>query len=166
MPKPKYLSENGLLYLWQRIGAIFATKSEVGDENIIETVKVNNTALTPDADKAVNIDLSGKADVATTLAGYGITNAYTKTETDAAITDAIGEVTGLSFEVVQTLPASGEAGRIYLKPNSGSGTNIYDEYIYYNNAWEMIGSTAVDLSNYINVNDELTNAEIAEIIGS
>ena len=30
-------------------------------------------------------DISGKADKATTLAGYGITDAYTKTETDSAI---------------------------------------------------------------------------------
>lgn len=32
-----------------------------GDTNVIETVKVNNTALTPDANKAVNIDLSSYA---------------------------------------------------------------------------------------------------------
>ena len=32
------------------------------DVNIIETVKVDNVVLTPDANKAVNIDLSGKAD--------------------------------------------------------------------------------------------------------
>ena len=32
-----------------------------GDTNVIETVKVNNTPLTPDANKAVNIDLSGYA---------------------------------------------------------------------------------------------------------
>lgn len=40
-----------------------------GDENVIETVKVNNTALTPDANKAVNItvptSLSGLTDDAT-----------------------------------------------------------------------------------------------------
>lgn len=40
-----------------------------GDENVIETVKVNNTALTPDANKAVNITvptaLSGLTDDAT-----------------------------------------------------------------------------------------------------
>ena len=88
--------------------------------NIIESVKVNGTALTPSS-KAVNIsvptqpsdigaaasshnhtsseitDLSstistaiaGKADSATTLAGYGITDAYTKTQTDAAISAQI-----------------------------------------------------------------------------
>jgi len=32
-----------------------------GDTNVIETVKVNNTPLTPDANKSVNIDLSGYA---------------------------------------------------------------------------------------------------------
>lgn len=38
--------------------------SEGGEPNVIETVKVDGTALTPDAQKAVNIDLSGKANVA------------------------------------------------------------------------------------------------------
>jgi hypothetical protein len=32
------------------------------EENVIETVKVNGTALTPDEYKAVNIDISGKAE--------------------------------------------------------------------------------------------------------
>ena len=36
-----------------------------------------------------------------------LSNVYTKAETDTAIAEAIGEITGLSFEVVQTLPASG-----------------------------------------------------------
>ncbi|MBO7332307.1 MAG: YadA-like family protein [Alphaproteobacteria bacterium] len=37
--------------------------------------------------------VAGKADSATTLAGYGITDAYTKTETDSAINNAINELT-------------------------------------------------------------------------
>lgn len=36
--------------------------AEGGEPNVIETVKVNGTALTPDAQKAVNIDLSGYAE--------------------------------------------------------------------------------------------------------
>ena len=35
--------------------------AEGGEPNVIETVKVNGTALTPDAEKAVNIDLNGYA---------------------------------------------------------------------------------------------------------
>lgn len=41
--------------------------------NIIETVKVDGSALTPDGNRAVNIDLSGKANA---------NNVYTKTESD------------------------------------------------------------------------------------
>lgn len=42
-------------------------------------------------------DISGKADKATTLAGYGIGDAYTKNEVDAAISSAI--TTTLNTEV-------------------------------------------------------------------
>lgn len=42
-------------------------------------------------------DISGKADKATTLAGYGISDAYTKSEVDAAISSAI--TTTLNTEV-------------------------------------------------------------------
>lgn len=59
--------------------------------NVIETVKVDNQALTVE-NKAVNIDLSGKADKSTTLAGYGITDAYTQTETDAVVAAKIAEI--------------------------------------------------------------------------
>ena len=38
------------------------------------------------------VDVSGKADKATTLSGYGITDAYTKNQVDAAIQTAIGGV--------------------------------------------------------------------------
>ncbi len=43
---------------------------------------------------SVDTLLEGKADVATTLAGYGITDAYTKAETDKAIADKVADVTG------------------------------------------------------------------------
>lgn len=38
---------------------------------------------------------------------------------------------------------------IYLTANGGSATaNVYDEWIYSNSAWEQIGVTTVDLSDY------------------
>lgn len=55
---------------------------------------------------------------------------------------------GLKAEVVATLPASGASNTIYLVPNSGTTPNIYDEYIYVNNAWEKIGTTEIDLTQY------------------
>lgn len=49
-------------------------------------------------DTELQAAVAGKADSATTLAGYGITNAYTKAETDAAITAAINQITDYDQE--------------------------------------------------------------------
>ena len=56
---------------------------------------------------------------------------------------------GFNVSVVQTLPATGEAHTLYFVPSSDPKTqNVYDEYLYANNAWEQVGSTAVDMSDY------------------
>lgn len=83
----------------------------------------------------------------------------TGTQVSSAIATAISGITGISFEIVQTLPATGEAGTIYLVSHGGSGTDIYDEYVYVNNAWEKIGTTAADFTDvayYDSVNNQLT----------
>lgn len=67
---------------------------------------------------------------------------------NAAIASAVAGITGFSYEIVQALPASGEAGVIYLLSNSGSTPNIYDEYIWIGTGFEKIGTTEVDLSQY------------------
>lgn len=109
---------------------------------------------------ALQTTVNGKADKATTLAGYGIADAYTKTEVD----DKVDAITGVSYETVSTLPATGQAGTIYLVPNSGTGTNGYDEYIWLASAsrYEKIGTTEVDLSNYVQKTDITlaTNAQV------
>lgn len=66
---------------------------------------------------------------------------------------------GLVIIAVNTLPtASADTmGAIYLVPNSGTAPNVKDEYITvrsgtdpnFTYAWELIGTTEVDLSNYV-----------------
>lgn len=88
---------------------------------------------------------------------------------DAAIATALANITGVSFEIVDTLPVTGEAGKFYLVPNSGSNPNIYDEYVWAgasgSETFEKIGTTDVDLSGYVQSSDlvELTNTEVQEI---
>ena len=55
-----------------------------------------------------------------------------------------------SIEVVQTLPTEDiSETTIYLIQSSAPEQgNYYEEYIYVNNTWELVGTTAVDLSNY------------------
>ena len=58
---------------------------------------------------------------------------------------------GFDVQVVQELPATGDAHTLYFVPSADPQTqNIYDEYLYTNNEWEQVGSTAVDLSDYYN----------------
>ena len=85
-----------------------------------------------------------------------------------AIQDAISGITGIQFEIVQTLPQTGRTGTIYLVPNSGSAPNIYDEYIWISSTskFEKIGTTDVDLSGYVQASEmvSITNAEIDTIV--
>ena len=70
-------------------------------------------------------------------------------EMNTAISNAIGNVHQFSIEVVQSLPTTGiKEHTIYFVPKTGETNDVYDEYIRVNNAWEMIGNTQIDLSDY------------------
>lgn len=156
----------------------FATEDYV-DENggKIDVIKVNDVEL-PITSKAVNIDLSDYAlaeDIPTavseltndsgfiTKAVNDLTNYYLKSETytQAEVDNLIGQISTVSFEIVQSLPQTGQSNIIYLLANSGTTPNVYDEYIWINNAWEKIGSTAIDLSNYWTSTSGESNSLIA-----
>ena len=110
----------------------------------------------------------------TTALGYTPYNAsnpsgyQTASQVNTLIGNAIADIQGISYQVVTSLPSTGEAGVIYLISNSGSNPNSYDEYIYVNNKFEKIGTTDVDLSGYVQDSDlvAITNAEIDSIVAS
>lgn len=116
------------------------------------TVHTHTTAQVEGLDTA----LAGKANKATTLAGYGITDAYTQTQTDTKIAEAVAAADHLKREIVESLPDVGDADEntIYMVPQGGStsdpGTSAshYNEYMLINGDFELIGSSQVDLSGY------------------
>lgn len=69
----------------------------------------------------------------------------------AYVDGLVSTISTLSFQVVTELPTTDiQTNIIYLVPSTtSSGQNIYDEYIYINSTWEKIGSTSVNLSNYL-----------------
>ena len=238
-----FLNNTGLAYYHNRIKTIFPSKTEFdalsdevddliaegGEPNVIETVKVNGTALTPDAQKAVNVtvptatsDLTNDGDGDSPFATEDYVDTYggkidhiqvngteqtitqktvnilvptnnnqltngagyqTSTDVDGLIDtalangndpytttsdaqdlidDALAGITGIDFQVVTTLPASGVKGTIYLVGTSSP----YDEYIWIEPTggtahWEQIGSTDVDLTNYWTSQSGQTNSLIA-----
>lgn len=56
----------------------------------------------------------------------------------------------LHREIVESLPTTDiDPNTIYMILSGTSATeNVYDEYMYINNAWELIGTSATDLTNY------------------
>ena len=93
---------------------------------------------------AVQTELANKTNTITSTG----TNLVTETAVRKYVSSAIGDINSFEIQVVDSLPASGAAYTIYLVPNGNSGSNIRDEYMWINDAWEKLGSTDIDLSNY------------------
>lgn len=76
--------------------------------------------------------------------------------------NAIKNIDKLTYKPVDVLPKIGENNIIYLVPNTQStDKNIKDEYMWIDNDWELIGSTAVDLSDVVN-NVQINDTSIVE----
>ena len=91
-----------------------------------------------------------------TTSTHGLMSAADKTKLDGVtkeIASAVSGVTQIDYSVVEALPSTGKKGVIYLVANSGSGNNIYDEYIYINSKFEKLGSREMDLSSYAKKTD-------------
>lgn len=169
MPETKkYLDLTGLTTYDEQIKEVIDTK----DASILQQSKAYSDSLGENYDPAgtaqTKVDAlekgqvttnkndiatlkSGKADKSTTLSGYGITDAYTKTQTDSAISTAVANADHLKREIVEDLPDVGEADEhtIYMVGSgTGSQDSVYEEYMLINGGFEKIGSSEVDLTNY------------------
>ena len=84
----------------------------------------------------------------------------TEEQVTQAITKAVANIN--KKQVVTSTEEMTDENIIYLLANSGAGNNVYDEYIVYDGKSEKIGTTEVDLSNYMQTTDlvEITNEEI------
>lgn len=123
----------------------------------VDTFTLNQTAnkvidiSVPTKTSDIQNDSSFITNTVNNLANYYLkSDTYTQTEVNNLISAAVNG----RFEKVTTLPASGEPNVIYLVPKTTALTNnVYDEYIWQDNAWELLGSTEIDLSNYVTTTD-------------
>lgn len=93
---------------------------------------------------ATKEDLESKADKATTLAGYGITDAYTKEEINTKF-GSVYHVKG-SVATYDDLPEDAGVGDVYNILDSGSN------YVWTGTEWDKLSET-VDLSDYVTKSD-------------
>lgn len=134
--------------------------------NVIESVKVNGTKLTPSS-KAVDVTVPTKTSQLTNDSGYQSATSVesiitakgyqTQSQVQSLINSAVGNITSIRYEKVTSLPATGSNGVIYLVAHSHGTQDIYDEYIWLSETktYEKIGNTDIDLSAYVK-NSELT----------
>nr|DAE43944.1 MAG TPA: hypothetical protein [Caudoviricetes sp.] len=90
-----------------------------------------------------NATWAKKSDVSNSLSEY-----YTKGQVD----NIIGNLKKATITVVEKLPTTGEEGIIYLVGTSAP----YEQYVWEDSAWIDLGSTEIDLSNYVNTTGTLT----------
>lgn len=186
----KYLDNDGLLYLWGLIkaqvsnaaatkvdkesGKVLSSNDYTDDEksklgnvaagaqvNKIETIKVNGVVQDI---KTKEVDITVPTDNTSLANGAGYQKAA---EVQAAINEALSGITGIDFQIVSALPATGKKGTIYLMAHSHGTGDSYDEYIWLptSSKFEKIGNTDIDLSGYLKKTDmvAITNAEIDTI---
>lgn len=84
-------------------------------------------------------------------------NTYTKSYLDTLISTLKAN----SFQVVESLPAQGEEGIIYLIETS---SGVYEQYIWEGNDYIDLGTTEIDLSGYLE--KKTTNNTVYAINGS
>lgn len=135
----------------------------------LATLEALGGDVTKKYDSVYEIDLA-ILDIVEHGIGVQIDDNNTSTGTTWSSSKIVAELAdaGFDVQVVQVLPATGEAHTLYFVPSSDPQTsNVYDEYLYANNAWEQVGSTAVDMSDYYTA-DEVDalledKAEIVEL---
>lgn len=89
-----------------------------------------------------------------------VSDKVTESKMDTAIKSAVANIN--KKEIVTSLDEMTDTNTIYLIANDGKENNIYDEYIVINEKAEKIGTTEVDLTDYIK-NTDIENLKAKEI---
>ena len=165
----KRVTYNTLSYLVAEIKDRYAEKSAIGAlGGGLDKVAVENLA-----DDLKNL-INGKANAATTLAGYGITDGMTATEIASAISTAIAGTDHLSRVMVDStadinVAADGAEKKIYMVKNTdGEAGNLYSEYMVIDGKLETEVTAAIAnaLTAYAKTADvtKAINAAVAGLI--
>jgi hypothetical protein len=66
------------------------------------------------------------------------------------VDNMVSTIPQFQIAVVEALPTENiSSTMVYLlKPTAEDTDNLYDEYIYVNNTWELLGSARLDLDGY------------------
>ena len=157
-----------------------AAEIETANQNASEALSTANQAASAAASNATAIEnivdgttTVAKADSANSATnatnatndgnGANIENTYaTKTELSTGNADTLAAAQNYTkqalsnysiIEIVQTLPETGDTGKIYLVPKADSTSgDLYSEYLWNGSEWELIGTVSATSGTTIKVN--------------
>lgn len=175
----EYLGKADLLYICQLLStelgkyvqAVNGKDLSTNDFTDALKTKLDGIDLTLYA-PLLNPVFTGTPEAPTAAKGTDTTQIATTAFVISEINDAIKDVTGISFDGpyssftdLQTSVTSPEPGVIYLVTIAGTTNNASDEYYWNGTAFELFGSTSVDLSGYLKTTDveELSTSEIKAV---
>ena len=153
---------DGIAKLYGAAAATSGQQPRIGADGKLEWYTPDTSTVSGLADTVAGHtnDISalqtGKADKATTLEGYGITDSMTSTQITAAITKAISESGHASFKKVDSIPSAetAESNVLYLVMNDK--TSHYDIYAKVDGVVVLLDDTTVSLDGYVKTEDMTT----------
>lgn len=125
-------------------------------EDNITTINESISSITSDLDTII-IDNLTSDDVTKALSAK-------QGKVLKSLIDAIKSFSIIVLQEEEDLPETGNLNTLYFKKKEGSDKDIYNEYIYVENAWELIGNTEIDLSNYYTKDQVYSKTEVDEKI--
>lgn len=118
-------SDNNAKVTVSQLSTVATAITEQSDARFVKPADLGDLAakdevVKTDLGSALQAEITGKADAATSLSGYGITDAYTKTEVDAKISSV--------YKAKGTLASSGLTNSLLVAANEGNVYNISDGF--------------------------------------
>ena len=140
----------------KEIADALAEAKQYADENDADTI-YDDTALTNRVETLENAGYQNSTQVNTAITS-ALTAYYNKTEIDGKVTDLEGKISAIPKFAIEVVTAKEDgtpnvetpsSTTVYLIPHTDTKTtDIYDEYIYVNSKWELLGRQKLDLTNY------------------
>ena len=145
----KYLDFTGLGEVWANIKSYISSKIPTktsqlqNDSNYATTSQLpsKTSQLTNDSGFLTSTDISNKADKATTLNGYGITDAYTKTQVDKKVSDLVNRAPETLDTLNELANALGNDPNFATTVANQIGTKANDSDVVHKSGDETINGT-------------------------
>lgn len=124
------------------------TEGMIDYNNMLNKPSINGVALVGDKDLE-DLGIQPAGEYLTAVPEEYITDAELTAKDYASksfVLDQINNIEHFSREVVDELPETGRSNVIYLVPKKNTGGDVYNEYIWTGSDYELIGTTAPDLT--------------------